>query len=369
MEAAVFNARRLELARKRRGYTKVGLSERMEISVRTLTEYEAGRTTPPDAVIERLAEQLSFPVQFFHGEDLHLPDPEAVSFRARASLTARDRDQALGGMSLAFLVSDFIEERFSLPKHDLPDLMGMQPEGAAMSLRATWGLGEKTIGSMVDMLESHGVKVFSLVNSARELDAFATWRGNAPYVFLNLTKSAERSRFDAAHELGHLVLHRQGEPENRRAELEANRFAAAFLMPAPQVIACVPGLVTVSTLVQLKKRFGVSVVALAHRMWELSLLKDWHYHTLCVQFSQLGYRTAEPEPMRAERSQIWDKVFAMLREDGTGRSDLAAELAMDVSDLEELVFGLTLGQVAGRGRRVTASTQGSSPRTKLRLRD
>src|SRR5262245_5887039 len=111
----MFNAGRLVLARRRRGYTKVALSGELDISVRTLTEYEAGRAVPPDASLARLAEVLSFPVEFLHGEDLHMPDPDAVTFRARASLTARDRDQALGGMSLAFLLSDYVESRFDLP--------------------------------------------------------------------------------------------------------------------------------------------------------------------------------------------------------------------------------------------------------------
>jgi Zn-dependent peptidase ImmA (M78 family)/transcriptional regulator with XRE-family HTH domain len=360
----MFNAGRLVLARRRRGYTKVALSGELDISVRTLTEYEAGRAVPPDASLARLAEVLSFPVEFFHGEDLHMPDPDAVTFRARASLTARNRDQALGGMSLAFLLSDYVESRFDLPGLDLPDLMDMKPGGAAMSLRAAWGLGQQAINNMVDLLESHGVRVFSLVNSARELDAFATWRGTAPYVFLNLTKSAERSRFDAAHELGHLVLHRQGEPENRQAELEANRFAAAFLMPEEHLISVMPGLVTIPTLLQLKKRFGVSLVALAHRMWELGLLKDWHYHTLCVQFSERGYRKKEPEPMRPERSQVWDKVLALLREDGVTTSGLAQQLALSAADLEELVFGLTLVPVDGRGR---SARPPARPRLKLHV--
>lgn len=343
----MFNPRRLELARKRRGFTKIGLASAATISIRTLTDYESGRSEPSAATRDRLAEALSFPVAFFEGEDLELPAPDSVTFRARASLSARERDQALGGMALARMLVDYFEETFDLPVPAIPDLMGMQPQGAAANVRASWGLGERPIGSMIALLESNGVRVFSLVESSRKLDAFAAWSEGIPYIFLNVTKSSERSRFDAAHELGHLVLHREGRPEGQRAEFEANRFAAAFLMPESQVMALPSGLVTIDTLRFTKKHFGVSMVALAHRMWELGLIKDWHYHTLCVQFSQLGYRKSEPEPMVPERSQLLDKVLTLLREDGVGKRDIAGAIGVHVRDLEELVFGLTLVQIGG----------------------
>jgi hypothetical protein len=57
--------------------------------------------------------------------------------------------------------------------------------------------------------------VFSLALDAAEVDAFSMWRQSTPYVFLNTKKSAEHGRFDAAHELGHLVLHRHGSPRVR----------------------------------------------------------------------------------------------------------------------------------------------------------
>jgi Zn-dependent peptidase ImmA (M78 family)/DNA-binding XRE family transcriptional regulator len=352
----MFNPSRLELARKRRGLTKVGLAELAGISVRTLTEYEAGRTTPSRSASGILASKLKFPEEFFAGDDVHMPAPEAVTFRARASLAARDRDRSLGGMSLAFMLSDYVIEKFNLPACDLPDgLNDMKPQGAAMALRAQWSLGDRAIENVVHLLEAHGVKVFSL-RFAGELDAIATWRGNAPYVFLNVSKSAERVRFDAAHELGHLVLHRQALPDPRQAELEANQFAAAFLMPEPRVKSIVTGLVTMRSLIEAKKHFGVSVMALARRVWDLHLASDWHYHTLCVQCGQRGYQRNEPEPMRAERSQIWDKVFELLRQDGITKSTLAMILGLHREDVEELVFGLTMGQVGdGRGRDTTTS--------------
>src|SRR3546814_6566541 len=53
------------------------------------------------------------------------------------------------------------------------------------------------------------------LEDTKNVDAFSCWRNGQPFVFLNTFKSAERSRFDAAHELAHLVLHRHGGPQGR----------------------------------------------------------------------------------------------------------------------------------------------------------
>ncbi len=50
-------------------------------------------------------------------------------------------------------------------------------------------------------------------------------------MFLLRNKAWSRTRFDAAHELGHLVMHVDANPGSIDLESEANRFAAAFLLP------------------------------------------------------------------------------------------------------------------------------------------
>jgi hypothetical protein len=84
------------------------------------------------------------------------------------------------------------------------------PDTAALYLRQNWGLGERPIPNMLKLLEAKGVRVFSLAENTKAVDAFSVWRNGLPYVFLNIAKSAERSRFDASHELGHLVMHKHG---------------------------------------------------------------------------------------------------------------------------------------------------------------
>lgn len=92
--------------------------------------------------------------------------------------------------------------------------------------------------NVVHQPEAHVVRVFSLSRDCPEVDAFSFWDRGVPFVLLSTEKTAERGRFDAAHELGHSVLHGEEQmPHGPQAEAEAHRFAAAFLMPRADVLA------------------------------------------------------------------------------------------------------------------------------------
>ena len=154
------------------------------------------------------------------------------------------------------------------------------------------------------LLEAKGARIFSLAENTRAVDAYSFWKGNTTFAFLNTLKSAEHGRFDAAHELGHLVLHRHGgagaddTPTGRAVEQEADRFASAFLMPPGSVRALAPRFARLDHLIQLKKQWTVSVAALVRRLKDLGLLTEWHYRTLCVELSSKGYRTEPPAKRR-----------------------------------------------------------------------
>jgi Zn-dependent peptidase ImmA (M78 family) len=149
-------------------------------------------------------------------------------------------------------------------------------------------------------------------------------------------------RFDAAHELGHLVMHKRGGPVGQDAETQANAFASAFLMPASSVFATVRHAITLRSLVQLKKRWGVSVAALAYRLWKLRALTDWQYRSMCIEMAP--FRRDEPEPMEHEASQVLAKMFEMLHAEGVTKAHIAKGLCLARADLEALTFGLDVAE-------------------------
>lgn len=351
---AEFNPTRLSLARKRRGLTKTKLAELVGVEVRSITGYESGEFRPEWERLQLLAEKLHFPVQFFVGDDAQEISPDVVSFRSMSKMTAGQRDSALSAGVIALMFNQWVEQRFELPVADLPDLsQEASPKTAAAALRRIWGLGELPIKNIVHLLEARGVRVFSLSIDTTHVDAYSMWYSTTPFVFLNTMKSCERSRFDAAHELGHLVLHRHAGPKDRSAEREANEFASAFLMPEGSVYANAPAMPTVDLLVRHKAYWTVSVAALAYRLKDLRILNDWHYRTLCIEIAKRGYQKKEPNEAPREMSMVFQKIFAALREDGLNRSDIAKALSVHVNELDELVFGLVLTVLSGDAQGLT----------------
>lgn len=336
----MFTAMRLSLARKRRGLTKKGLAEAVGVTPHTVLRYESGEMLPSEDVVKKIARTLEFDVAFFDMDEVDEIREEAASFRSMASMTARERDAALASGSIAYIFNDWVERIFELPSSELDTLPEEQPEVAARSLRQKWGFGERPIRNLLPALEAKGIRVFSLAESTRTVDAFSVWRGNRPYIFLNTFKSAERSRFDAAHELGHLVLHRHGGPQGRAAEEEADRFASAFLMPPADVKAVAPRVHTLNQVIQLKARWGVSALAMTYRLHKLRSITDWQYRTFCIRLSELG-RDKEPNGMARELSSLWQKVLVALWAEKKTKAHIAADLHLPQSEIENLLFGLT----------------------------
>ena len=129
-------------------------------------------------------------------------------------------------------------------------------------------------------------------------------------------------------------------------------FAAAFLMPGASIRGVVPRLVGPSfgQLAHLKHRWGVSMAALAMRLNQLELLPDWSYRGICVELSKFG-RTREPSGIvERETSAVLAKVFSMLKDTGTTKTDVAKKLDLYTEDLDALIFGLGQLSVHESGR-------------------
>lgn len=357
------NPSQITFARVRRRFTKAQLAKELGITSRSIQNYEAGASAPDPDTLAQMAKLLNFPQQFFYIEEkMPAIGEHAASFRSLSKMTDAMKNCALSSGAIAFKVNEWIENRFTLPKTDLPDLSDLSPEEAAATLRRMWNLGNSPIPNLIHLLESKGVRVFSLAEEAREVDAFCTWYDGRPFVFLNTMKSAERSRFDAAHELGHLVRDvysmQHGEIHGPEIERQADAFAAAFLMPKESVITNRPPTFTINYLMKLKHYWGVSLAALAYRYNTLGQVTEWTYRNLCIEIAKNGYRTNEPEPMERESSQLLTKVMDFLQTRSMGRGEIAKSLCISVDEINSLTFQLTrLSVLSGNATTETGPKQ------------
>jgi Zn-dependent peptidase ImmA (M78 family)/DNA-binding XRE family transcriptional regulator len=339
---------RLQLARKLRGLTLAELGRETSLSGQTISRYENGRQEPTSDSIEHLANALGLPAEFFEGPEIDEVPIDAVSFRALSKTPAFRRDAARAAGELATSIAAWISSRYALPEPDLPSLNIDQDaemelaETAAEKVRAQWGLGSRPISSVIHLLEAHGIRVFSLAQDVRDVDAFSYYKEGIPYVFIDTGKTPERQRFDAAHELGHLIMHQGPErPGGRNRERQADRFAAALLMPRQDVLSRNLRNASTTKVVAGSRRWKVSSMALAHRLWEIGIVTEWGYRSLCIELSKMGYRRSEPgSDLLPERSQILAKVFAHLRSTGLGPRQIAKDLNLTQKEFNRHVFGL-----------------------------
>lgn len=338
----MFNPSRLRVARQRLGLTRTGLAETSGVSLRSLTNYETGKLTPSDETLHRLSTALSVPIPFFMREDIDVIPTEAASFRKLSKTTATTRDAVLTNASLAVEFFAVIESKFKLPTPSIPTLEQLTPEQAADLVRHRWNLADRPISNMVHLVESKGVRVSSLPHDHSEVDAFCFVRDGIPFVFLNTSKSAERQRFDAAHELGHLVLHGEqdmDQSDSREREMQANQFAASFLMPRSAILSQSMNAASVPRILAARTYWKVSAMALTHRLHELKLLSDWQYRSTCINLSEQGYRASEPGGMVPETSLLLRKVM-FGSSNKVSLADAAAKLMVHPSEVRSYVRDL-----------------------------
>jgi Zn-dependent peptidase ImmA (M78 family)/DNA-binding XRE family transcriptional regulator len=216
------------------------------------------------------------------------------------------------------------QQQFEVPEY--PRTRGLaveQGEWLARQERRRLGLGHQPVRSMVDLLESLGVKLF--VRSFHRLSSlagcylYATALG--PCVMINAEDRPARRRFTLAHEYAHFLVDRTEEASHlcdptRRSELRemrANAFAAAFLLPGAGVrdflseLHVPDGRIQAEHVVHVMHHFGVSYDAAAWRLLNLDIISRTQRDALMSAQIQglaraLGYEeepgAAEPPPSR-----------------------------------------------------------------------
>lgn len=299
-ESTGFDPRRLTLARWAAHLTKRELADRSGLSPASITQYEAGRTLPPKATLARLALALGMPVAYFvRQEGRRRPDPAARSFfRSLRSTPQRDRDRADAHAEHVFDLIDYLDRQLTLPAPTIPQITPasddrIEIEEIAEAVRENWQLPDGPIANVVRLLEAHGIIVARLNSGGSKLDAFSRWFGERPLVLLWADKGDKaRSRFDAAHELGHLVMHSDPDPLDRVQERQANMFASAFLMPAKQVAPFLPRRAPTiggwSAVLDSRRHWGVSAKALLYRARELGALNESAFRRAMMSYNKQG---------------------------------------------------------------------------------
>lgn len=347
--AALFDRRRLRLARELRGLTQVELAREVgSITAASLSQFENGHARPSAATLTRLSVALQVPLAFF-AASARIPSRSPVGgfFRSLRSTAPRDRQQALAYVQLARELTLELERFVALPDLDIPRFpieSGAQPkageiEEAAARVRGHWNLPRGPVDNAIRVLEGNGVIVIRFRVGIEKVDAFCVDFHDRPVVVLGADKDVrDRSRFDAAHELGHLVMHSGAEAGDRTAERQANEFAAAFLMPADDIRAELPSQADWRQLVDLKAKWHVSIAALLVRAKTLDVMDERTYTQAWKSLSARGWRKQEPGSLGSpEVPTLMTRALKLANEVGLTFDDLLARTGLPEQDVRLLL--------------------------------
>jgi hypothetical protein len=154
---------------------------------------------------------------------------------------------------------------------------------------------------------------------------------------------------NAAHELGHLVIHSKIDGGTPALEREAYQFAAELLMPASAIaVELKADRLNLFTLAQLKSKWQVSMQALARRGRDLAIISDRQYRYLMQQISARGWRIVEPEFSRMKPEA--PRALRKMAEVAFGPDPKAATIAHKFDLSESFVAELLSSYAVAPGR-------------------
>jgi Zn-dependent peptidase ImmA (M78 family)/transcriptional regulator with XRE-family HTH domain len=295
----LFNGSLLTLARQIRRKGQAELVTLLDgcIAQGTLSKLEHGRIQPQPDLVVKLADALRVRPSFFY-QSAYVREPMVSYHRKRAKLAVKDQD-AVHGLAEVFrlnlkalLASVELEPSLpSLPAID-PDEYGRDIEEIARVLRQRWQLPKGPVEDLTRLAERAGIIIFAFDFGTELMDGFCQHAcdGLPPIIYINANQPKDRYRFSLAHEIGHLVCHQTPYPEQ---ELEANRFAAEFLMPTRDIKNDFEPH-SLTRFMDLKLYWGTSMQSLIYKAWQIGSLSDRMHKYYVIEMSKRGFRKREP---------------------------------------------------------------------------
>lgn len=343
-----FSGDRLRLARYRAGLNIRELADRVELSNAAISQYENDRAAPTSAAVARLAMATGVPPSFltYGGRPVSPSGLEGTHFRSLRSTTKQSRAAAWAWSEVVLDIVQVLERHVRLPEPVVPEwtLAAGAPReeirAAAAHLRAAWSFPTGPVGHLARHMESHGIVVARLELVDGGVDAFSQFQGVRPAVVLGSNKGdIARSRFDLAHELGHLVCHPEADPGGSQ-ETQAHSFAAELLMPEENMRAVLPRRYDLGAYAKLKQEWGVSIAALLYRAKTLNVITDAAYRRAVVTLnSQYGRRT-EPFPLQnPDDPSLIAQAAEVASRAGVSVEDIAEEAHLALADVETVIAG------------------------------
>lgn len=351
MGALAFNPNRLKAARIYRGLTITDLAAEIDVTKQMVSQYENGKSVPGIDTLFKIITVLKFPRDFFYKGNFNAA-VENTFFRASSTATKKSLKMQEVHSLLITEIYDVLEEYVDFPKLNLPQKISDNPEEAAIQLREFWGLGMEPIDNIIYELEQNGVIVTSYESNQFKIDAYCQHQlinglDRFVVVLTNDKQSFARRQFNAAHELGHICLHKENlvvdelsTEEFAQMENEANEFAAAFLLPKNAFLSDLHYPNKLEYYIELKKKWKVSIQMMIIRARNLDAINYNQYQYLMRKVSALGWKQKEPldEVFVMRKPQAFNSALELIiYNDVLQSSQFINYLSIDKEDIEKAI--------------------------------
>ncbi|MEM9670796.1 MAG: XRE family transcriptional regulator [Pseudomonadota bacterium] len=324
------------------------------VSPSSVSRWETGKQAPEADALTDLARAMRVRREFFLRPVFDSPRP--VFYRTLASTLKRDLSYQEAQMHWLHEISDVVQHYVDFPELDIPDVLGGTSykqlrdediEAIADDLRQHWGMGNGPCPNIVTVLEKIGCVVGSIEMGTSKLDGVCSWSKSEdrPHILLASDKmNLPRRQMDAAHELGHAVLHKMVSADDLKRDLkeierQAFRFASAFLMPEASYVPEVPHY-SLAGLLSLKERWRVSVKAQIKRLLDLEVIPPEHGTQLYKLYSAKGWNKQEPmdKEWAIPKPQVLKDALRLIVDSGVRSKEdlLAMEFTMHPGDIENI---------------------------------
>ena len=348
---------RLREARQARLYTLSEVATLVGVSAQAVSQYELGTNKPSIAVLNKLSTVLDVPITFFQKPyEKENYASSAVYYRSTKNTPKKMKEACRTRIHWVNEIYRFTQNYIDYPVCNLPDvsrflkddLEDEDIEIIAAYVRECWGLGKGPIVDLVSVLQSKGIVISRTEIGTKKVDAYSAWYGGVPYIILGSDKqSACRSRFDLAHELGHLLLHTNIEDDDLKSseiqdkiEKQAHYFAGAFLLPRETFSKDL-----ISTSMEqfkfLKAKWKVSIAAMAKRARNLGIITENQERYVYITLNKMGGKKKEPldDQIPFEKPYLFKQAFSLLLKNRIfTKESLVEELALSRKELESLLF-------------------------------
>jgi len=364
-----FRPERLTQVLDARGLSQVQLAAIAGVSTGSVSKWRNGQQEPTADALEKVARAVNV-----HKEWFLRPSPQTAGspklFRSNASALKSARALMSArhdwSMEIASELVEFVElPPTNFPQRDYEDpcqITNEEIETVATECRQRWKLGLGPIPDVVLAIENAGGVVVRELTGVARIEGVSSWctTTQRPFVYLNADKAnGYRSRFDAAHELGHIMLHKHvpeatATKQYKEMERQAHFFASAFLLPAETFSAEVPTIPTLDTLLTLKPRWKVSVAAMMMRLRALDLVDEQTQLNLWKRRSARFGGKSEPldGDLAPEEPRLLRRSVALIVESGVlPRESIPERIGLSAGDVETLA-GLPEGYFSPKSGQV-----------------